>query len=229
MDRLDNNAKAWTIFQERYGWGLYRRPDSDLCALFRQTLLAWSGAQSERNRRRETDRMQAKLLSCKRLKRFSKHLQSATQYTVRKCIKALQSLCRNIALCKRLANHPPQSLPPADHIAARIRPMNVTRVLTSFKRNPESLSLSRSLLPLSLSNRISFDACPTQSCACMRGHPCAQVSFDPISLCILSDRHYIYLLWRPTRINALPVHNPGCIVHDISTRLIFGRRGIANK
>lgn len=167
------------------------------------------------------------------VKRFSKHLQSATQCTVRKCIKALQSLCRNIALCKRPANHPPQSLPPADHIVARIRPINVTRVLTPFKCNRLSLSLSLSSPPpslsLSLSNRISFDACPTQFCACMRGHPCAQVSFDPISLCILSDRHYIYLLWRPTRINVLPVHNPGCIVHDISTRLIFGRRGIANK
>jgi len=90
----------------------------------------------------------------------------STQCTIRKCIKALQSLCRNIVLCKRPANHPPQSLPLADHIVACIRPINVTRVLTPFKRNQLSPSL-----PLSLSNRISFDACPTQSCACMRGTP----------------------------------------------------------
>lgn len=188
-----------------------------------------------KRRGRGLDRMQAKPLSCKRrLKRLSKHLQSTIQCTVRKCIKALQSLCRNIALCKRPANHPPQPLPTTDHIVARIRPINVTRVLAPFKRNrlsppsPSSRSYSLSL-SLSLSNRISFDVCPTQSCACMRGHPRAQVSFDPISLCILSDRHYIYLLWRPTRINVLPVHNPVCIVHDISTRLILERREIANK
>jgi len=113
------------------------------------------------------DRTRAKPLSCKRLKRLSKHLQSATQCTVRKCIKALQSLCRNIALCKRPANHPPQSLPPADHIVARIRPINVTRVLAPFKRNRFSLSLS----PPSLSQIESPLTRTRRNPACMCGPP----------------------------------------------------------
>lgn len=90
----------------------------------------------------EAKRRERKLnrFHAKRLKGLLKHLQLVARCTVRKCIKALQSLCRNIALCKRLANHPPQSLPLVVPTSAH----STDKRYTPFKRG--RLSLKSNLL-----------------------------------------------------------------------------------
>jgi len=176
----------------------------DLYALFRhgqilnaiQSIKGERETERERRREREMDRMRAKPLSCKRLKSLSKHLQSATQCMVRKCIKALQSLCRNIALCKRPANHPPQSLPPADHIVARIRPINVTRVLAPFKRNRLSLSLS---LSLSLKSNLLWRVSDAILCLYAWAPPCTGFIWSDFTL--HSERQALHLPFVKTDTN----------------------------